>query len=125
MFTRHEQEQRIMTTPTVFKRVVKEFGPNAGIEDRRQRVCFHSLRHTHASWLVQAGTDLFTVQKQLGHTTATMTQRYSHLQENHFKTVTKVFDDTKESEQRSKVLPMIKKGSWNILFMVYCYGMAC
>ena len=51
----------------------------------------------------QAGTDLFTVQKQLGHTTATMTQRYSHLQENHFKTVTKIFDDTKESEQRSKV----------------------
>ena len=71
----------------------------------------HSLRHTHASWLVQAGTDLFTVQKQLGHTTATMTQRYSHLHENHFKAVTKVFDDTKKSEQRAKVLPMTQRGS--------------
>ena len=100
--------KRIMTTPSTFKLVVKDLGLNAGISDRRQKVCFHTLRHTHASWLVQAGTDLFTVQKQLGHTTATMTQRYSHLSQDHFKAVTKIFDDTKESEQQTKVLPMIK-----------------
>jgi integrase len=100
--------KRIMTTPSTFKRVVKALGLNDGIMDRRQQVCFYTLRHSHASWLVQAGTDLFTVQKQLGHTTSTMTQRYSHLNEDHFKTVTKVFD---KPDQLAKVLPMVKIGS--------------
>ncbi|TFG38171.1 MAG: site-specific integrase [Desulfobacterales bacterium] len=98
--------KRIMTTPSTFKRVVKAIGLNDGIEDRRQQVCFHTLRHSHASWLVQAGTDLFTVQKQLGHTTSSMTQRYSHLHEDHFKTVTKIFD--KSEDHPAKVIQMVK-----------------
>jgi integrase len=44
---------------------------------------FHDLRHSFASKLVQAGVDLFTVQKLLGHATPTMTQRYSHLADEH------------------------------------------
>jgi integrase len=44
---------------------------------------FHSLRHSFASKLVQAGVDLFVVQKLLGHATPTMTQRYSHLADEH------------------------------------------
>lgn len=49
------------------------------ITDRRKRVVFHTLRHTFASWLVQAGTPLYTVAGLMGHTTIEMTQRYSHL----------------------------------------------
>lgn len=49
------------------------------ISDTRQRVVFHSLRHTFASWLVQNGTPLYTVAKLMGHSTLEMTQRYSHL----------------------------------------------
>jgi len=49
------------------------------IQDTRQRVVFHSLRHTFASWLVQRGEPLYTVAKLMGHTTLEMTQRYSHL----------------------------------------------
>jgi len=44
------------------------------------RITFHSLRHTYASRLAMSG--IFTVmeiQKQLGHKTIQMTQRYSHL----------------------------------------------
>jgi integrase len=46
-------------------------------------VRFHDLRHTYASWLVQAGAPMRAVQELLGHTTITMTQRYSHLSPAH------------------------------------------
>jgi len=62
-----------------FKRVVEDLGFNDGVEDRRNKVVFHTLRHTYASWLVQAGTDLYVVKDRLGHTTLAMTERYSHL----------------------------------------------
>jgi integrase len=39
----------------------------------------HTMRHTAASWLVMAGVDLYRVQALLGHSSQTMTERYSHL----------------------------------------------
>lgn len=38
----------------------------------------HDLRHTFATRMVQAGVDLYKVQKLLGHKTPAMTQRYAH-----------------------------------------------
>jgi integrase len=46
----------------------------AGIKDFR----FHDLRHTAATRMVQAGKDLYKIQKLLGHKTPAMTQRYAH-----------------------------------------------
>jgi integrase len=62
-----------------FDRAVVAMGLNDGIEDPRQRVCFHTCRHSFASWLVEGGTDLFTVKELLGHKSLSMTERYSHL----------------------------------------------
>ena len=45
-----------------------------------ERLHFHSLRHTFASWLVQEGVSLYEVQKLLGHPSSSVTQIYSHLQ---------------------------------------------
>ena len=72
-----------------FNRVVQQLGLNNGITDRRQKVVFHTLRHTYASWLVQTGVDLYTVQKLMGHSNISMTERYAHLGENTFKKAVK------------------------------------
>lgn len=44
-----------------------------------QRLHFHSLRHTFASWLAQKGTSIYEIQKLLGHTDIKTTQIYAHL----------------------------------------------
>lgn len=46
----------------------------AGIEG----VTWHTLRHTFASRLVDRGVDIVTVQQLLGHSTVTVTMRYTH-----------------------------------------------
>lgn len=47
----------------------------AGLEDLR----IHDLRHSFASFLVNAGRSLYEVQRLLGHTQIKTTQRYAHL----------------------------------------------
>jgi integrase len=62
-----------------FKSVVDSVGLNDGITDRREKVSFHSLRHTYASWAVMSGVPLFVVGRAMGHATTVMTERYGHL----------------------------------------------
>ncbi len=47
---------------------------------REDRLHFHSLRHTFASWLVQDGVSIYAVKELLGHSDVKTTQVYSHLQ---------------------------------------------
>lgn len=56
-----------------FKRYVRL----AGLDERLH---FHSLRHTFASWLALDGVSLYAIQKLLGHSSSSVTQIYSHLQ---------------------------------------------
>lgn len=62
-----------------FKVAVDFLGLNDGIKDRRNRVVFHTLRHTFASWLAIKGVPLHYIGEMLGHSTLVMTKRYAHL----------------------------------------------
>ena len=70
---------------------------DAGIDD----ASYHSLRHTAAAWMVQAGISLYEVQQVLGHATPVMTQRYAHLQPGHLlRAVNAVDKKLKASRER-------------------------
>jgi integrase len=74
-----EKGTKIQEVSETFVRVVERMGLNSGIKDRRYRICFHSLRHTFASWLALQGEALLTIKELLGHKTLEMTLRYAHL----------------------------------------------
>ena len=93
-----------------FKRTVFDLGFNEGLDpsDARNRVVFHTLRHTFCSWLAMQGTPLFTIQQLARHKTLSMTERYSHLlpdqKQDAVKAMAAVFD-----QHRSKIKELQKQ----------------
>jgi len=79
VFQDRRHDGRITGISASFDRVVESLGLNNGVTDRRQRVVYHTLRHTYASWLVMQGTSIMVVKELLGHKSLAMTERYSHL----------------------------------------------
>jgi integrase len=65
----------------VFADTVKELALNQGVSDRKQKVTFHTLRHTFATHLYESTHDLYLTQRSLGHATGTMTARYAKMSE--------------------------------------------
>lgn len=58
---------------SAFKRVARSLGLDP-------RASFHTLRHTHASWLISRGIDLITLSERLGHGSPDVTSKiYGHV----------------------------------------------
>jgi len=70
---------RQQSVSNAFDRVIKRLGFNKGIKDRKNKVVFHTLRHTFASWLAIQGESILTIKELMGHKTLAMTERYAHL----------------------------------------------
>lgn len=76
-----------------FFSAVDRLGLNDDVDDPRDKVVFHTLRHTYASWLVAKGVDLYTVKELMGHGSIAMTERYSHVRESALKAASKVLEE--------------------------------
>jgi integrase/recombinase XerD len=72
---------------TVFK-VLKDLALKAKIN---KNISPHTLRHSFATVLIEAGADLRAVQQMLGHENITTTEIYTHLDKTYLKTVIEQF----------------------------------
>lgn len=94
----------VMQAPSdTFEDCVNELGLNhsgkvdaAGrpipIADKKQRVVFHTLRHTYASWLAISGQGQSMIADLLGHSSLEMSRRYTHLMPDARKATAKAID---------------------------------
>jgi len=107
----HGRKGKLNHISLTFKKAVDELKLNEGIDDRRLRIVFHSCRHSYASWLIEEGQDLYTVQKLLGHKTNVMTQRYAHMAENKLKNAAKALSKAlrpKKNKQAGRIVNFSK-----------------
>jgi len=69
--------------PEAYQKIVNRlFNQGLEVKDSRNRVVFHTLRHTFASQLAIAGTPIYTIQKLMNHKSIDMTMRYAKLSPN-------------------------------------------
>lgn len=95
--------------PSSFTRGLNDAKLNENVDDPKLRASFHTLRHTYASRMVQAGVDLYRVQRLLGHSTPVMTARYSKLADADLKEAVVTMERATDVKKGAKVIQLRKK----------------
>jgi integrase len=85
--------KKIVSISQSFPKIIKKLGFNKNVIDDREKVTFHTLRHSFASWLAMQGESLITIRDLLGHKTTGMSERYSHLIPDHKRRAAELLED--------------------------------
>ena len=88
------------------KRVLDDLKMNDGITDSRQKLSYHSARHSFCSWLAMEGVPLHTIGALAGHRNLRATQRYSHLLPDTLQAAVSLLDKPSEKVEEEKVIKM-------------------
>ncbi len=78
-----------LLSPSNVQRVCRQLVADAGIT---KRATVHTLRHSYATHLLEAGVDVVTLQKLLGHTSLNTTAHYLHLTSNRLQQTPSLLD---------------------------------
>ena len=76
---RSEGARRADGLSRVMDRAMQKLGFNDGVTDPRNRVVWHTLRHTFATRMLESGVDIYTLKVLMGHHSVTTTEIYLHL----------------------------------------------
>lgn len=80
--------------PTTISRAFSRIRESCGLP---KEITFHSLRHTHASWLIANGCDLKTLSERMGHADEATTLRiYGHLMPGRDAAAAQLFSEAKK-----------------------------
>ncbi len=94
--------KKIKEVSNAFQHIVDGMGFNDGVDDSREKVVFHTCRHTFASWLAINGTPLFTIAKLMGHKSIAMSERYAHLSPDHKKQAVMLMEASLHSDKKRR-----------------------
>jgi site-specific recombinase XerD len=105
--TKGEAIKKISKT---FSRAVDHLLLNDGVIDRRDRVVYHTARHTFASNLVSNGASLYVVSQLLGHADIIMASRYSHLGAGSLRAAVEKMEQATAKKATADVIPLTVNG---------------
>nr|WP_321512936.1 tyrosine-type recombinase/integrase [uncultured Pseudodesulfovibrio sp.] len=94
--------------PWGFRQAIKDLKLNEGRTDKREWICFHSLRHTAASMMLAAGVDIRTIQSHFGWSTLAMLQRYTHALDESKRAAIDSLERALATKPGGKILPFKK-----------------
>ncbi len=80
-----EKGKKHKTISITFKRCVDRIGLNDGVTDNKEKIVFHSLRHTYATWLLEQEANPYYIMKLMRHANFNTMQKYIHAKEKNLK----------------------------------------
>lgn len=100
----NKNNEPFKATPSTYWKAINQLGLNNG-RDSKERLTWHSLRHTFATRLQETTGDIALTQKMMGHSQITTTTRYSHINEHQMSEAIIKLERFNQSHQEKNIIP--------------------